>query len=59
MPLDYQLTLFTPTGQLVLQALVSGEHAYPLDVSDLPNGLYFVRLQIGEVPIVRRLVVQH
>jgi hypothetical protein len=58
-PLDYQLTLFTPTGQLMLQASVSGEHAHSLDVSDLPNGLYFVRLQIGEVPIVRRLVVQH
>lgn len=59
LPLDYQLTVFTPTGQAVFQASVSGERSYPIHVSDYPNGLYFVRLQIGDVIIVRRLVVTH
>jgi hypothetical protein len=56
---DYDYTLLTATGQVVLWEQVIGEYDHPLPVSGLPNGLYFLHFQVGEVPFVKRLVVQH
>jgi hypothetical protein len=50
-PTDVTCEIFTRSGayvQTVLQArLPSGSHALPIDVSSLPSGQYFCRLQIG------------
>ncbi len=57
-PFDYTLTIFTATGQLLQQETVIGKYRHPLYISDLPSGLYFVRLQVGDVTILKRLLVQ-
>jgi Secretion system C-terminal sorting domain len=57
-PFDYTMTIFTATGQLLQQETVIGKYRHPLYISDLPNGFYFVRLQIGDVPILKKLVIQ-
>ncbi|MCK5339224.1 MAG: T9SS type A sorting domain-containing protein, partial [Bacteroidales bacterium] len=37
----------------------SGEHELEFDVSDLPGGLYFIRMQSGDSYAISKLVVIH
>jgi hypothetical protein len=50
-PTDVTCEIFTRSGECVQTtqqtALPSGSHTLPLDVSGLPSGQYFCRLQIG------------
>lgn len=43
--------------ELVNQEILTGEHEIQIDVSDLPAGLYFVKMQLGDEIAVRKLVV--
>jgi len=45
--------------RLIDEGQLPGEHEIELDVSDLPAGVYFVKLQVGDDIIVRKLVVSH
>jgi len=56
--IDYELTIYSASGQKLLHESVTNETRHPLDVAGLPNGLYFVRITVGEVTIVQRLLVQ-
>jgi subtilisin-like proprotein convertase family protein len=54
-----QLSLFDARGSLVQQMLMpAGEREEQVDVSQLPKGLYFVRLQFKAQVVTRRLIVQ-
>lgn len=59
-PLDAELQfeLFSVSGQFLLKGSVPAEQARQrLDVSKLPAGAYLLRFQLGEVSVVRKLVV--
>jgi len=45
--------------ELVNQKLVPGEHEIEIDVSGLPDGMYFVRVQAGNSVGVQKLVVNN
>jgi len=45
--------------ELINQELPSGEHEIEIDVSDLPNGLYMIRLQSGNHVEYKKLLVVH
>lgn len=54
-----QLSLFDARGSLVQQQpLAIGVQETSVEVSHLPRGVYFVRLQAGSAVLTRRLVVQ-
>lgn len=58
--LDYELTVFSATGQLLRKEsvlFVQGRN-HKINISDLPNGVYFLRLQFGEVSVLKRLLIQ-
>ncbi len=44
-------------ASLIDGALPPGEHARPVDLAGLPDGLYFVRLRVGEAVATQRLVI--
>ena len=37
----------------------SGEHEFGIDVSDLPDGCYFVKLQTKNSVTFRKLIISH
>ena len=45
--------------ELVSQEVLPGEHEIELDVSNLPDGVYFVRMQTAGSTAVQKLVVAH
>lgn len=55
---DYDYTLVNVAGQTLVKERVIGETKHPLPISDLPNGLYFLKLQVGQVSIMKRMIVQ-
>ena len=57
--LVYDLTLFAPTGQLLLQQSMVNERLHRLPTLNLANGIYFVRLQFGDVSLIKKLVVKN
>lgn len=53
-----QFELFSVSGQFLLEGSIPAEQARQrLDVSKLPAGAYLLRFQLGEVSVVRKLVV--
>ncbi len=55
---DWVIELVNASGQVVLQTRSNGNAYLQLDVSNLPGGFYFVRLQAGTEVITHKLVVQ-
>lgn len=55
----YDFTLFAPTGQLLLHQSVVNERTHRLPTLNLANGIYIVRLQFGDVSLVKKLVVKN
>jgi len=55
--------LYTVSGkkirELINQEIPAGEHEIVIDVSDLPEGVYFVRMQVGRDIAVSKLLVVH
>ncbi len=45
--------------ELVNEMMPAGEHEIEMDVSDLPDGVYFVRVQAGQEVAVKKLLVVH
>ncbi len=45
--------------EIINQVLPAGEHEFDIDVSDLPAGVYFVRVQAGSDVNVAKLLVGH
>lgn len=59
---DVQVTLFDVAGKAALQqhsTLTKDNNRMTLDVSRLPNGIYFVNVRNGEQTHTRKLTVQH
>jgi hypothetical protein len=55
------VTILDPSGKAALtqqQMLTKGENQFSFDVSQLPNGVYFVQVRNGEIAKTRKLVVQ-
>ncbi|MBK8968946.1 MAG: T9SS type A sorting domain-containing protein [Saprospiraceae bacterium] len=55
-------TVFNSMGQLLLagpaEQLPAGDHLRNLDISQLPEGLYWLHLSIGEKALVKKFLVQ-
>ncbi len=55
------LTVFNLLGQAVYQAdlgrLNAGEHRHLFDARDLPSGVYLVRVQVGDLSQMRKMVL--
>jgi hypothetical protein len=54
------ISVINQTGAMVLQktlAVNAGDNLRNLDVSNLPSGMYFIRLQAGSVTQMAKLVV--
>ena len=55
------LRVFNMMGELVKtfisEAQISGEQSMILDLSSLPNGLYLVKLQVGDKTATTRIIV--
>ena len=51
--------LWNISGQLVQEASTKERSQFTLDVSDLPNGLYFVRVETEQGMVTRKVIVQH
>jgi len=49
----------TKIHELVHETQMSGEYEIQLDVKDLPDGLYIVRMQVGEIVQYKKLLVVH
>ncbi|MCB0529504.1 MAG: T9SS type A sorting domain-containing protein [Saprospiraceae bacterium] len=57
---DVTLTVMDPSGKAAIQlhsAINKGNNRLNFDVSDLPNGVYFVQLRNGSLAHTRKLVV--
>ena len=57
---DVAVTILDPAGKAAMQqhrALTKGDNRMTLDVSRLPNGVYFVQVRNGEQSHTRKLVV--
>lgn len=55
---NYKLEIYNAIGQLMLSETVNNESKHPLLVGDFASGVYFVKIQVGEEFIVKRLAVQ-
>ncbi len=59
---DVQVAILDVAGKVTLQqhrTLAKGDNQMTLDVSRLPNGIYFVQVRNGEQLHTRKLTVQH
>lgn len=59
---DVAVTILDPAGKAAIQqhrALTKGDNRITLDVSRLPNGVYFVQVRNGEQLHTRKLVVNN
>ena len=45
--------------EIIRQEVMPGEHEVEIDVSDLPAGVYLVKMQHGKFSEVQKLIVQH
>jgi Secretion system C-terminal sorting domain/Pregnancy-associated plasma protein-A len=58
---NVNVAILDPAGKTALaqqQTLSKGENRFTFDVSNLPNGVYFVQVRNGEFAKTRKLVVQ-
>ncbi len=49
--------LFDITGRRLLAGINLGSKKYPIDLSDFPNGVYFVKIRIGEEAIIKKVIL--
>ncbi len=49
-------TVYNASGALVAQFDIAGKEENPLDVSDWPRGLYFIRLETADDSVVKKFV---
>ncbi len=54
---DLKLEIIDIKGRLMKSKELNG-HENTIDVSDLPEGVYFVKLQVEEAVGVRRIIIQ-
>ncbi|MCX7728865.1 MAG: T9SS type A sorting domain-containing protein [Bacteroidia bacterium] len=47
------------SGKILLQKAFKGETSVTLDISNIPNGLYFVQIHTEQGVVTEKLVVQH
>ncbi|MBP9068965.1 MAG: T9SS type A sorting domain-containing protein [Bacteroidia bacterium] len=58
LPIDYgNVKFFDPLGKLVKSVNLNGKKV--IDVSELPNGLYFVEIQTDSFKSSQKLIIQH
>lgn len=55
---DYKVEIYNAIGQLMLSETVSNENNHPLPIGDFSNGVYFIKIRLGDEFITKRLVVQ-
>ena len=57
------LTVHDVTGKQVMlladETQNAGEHVINMDISELPDGLYIIRLQAGKESAVTKVIVAH
>ena len=54
----YLIELFSPTGQLLWRRAGSIRDGEAIQLGHLPDGLYYVRLRVGQGMAVRKVVVR-
>lgn len=57
-PIDFELKLYTPSGQYIKSINWSDSEGYELTVSDLPAGLYFIVGRINDQLYTQKLIIQ-
>ena len=58
---NVNVSIIDPSGKTALtqqQTLTKGENQFTFDLTNLPNGVYFVQVRNGEIAKTRKLVVQ-
>ena len=54
--ISMEFYLLDLTGKILKSDLLSGSKSYQLNISNLPDGIYFVRLKDGESLVTKRIV---
>jgi hypothetical protein len=54
-----QINIYSQTGSLMMKKQMAGKSVDQLDVSNLPNGIYFLEVSQGASRQARKFVVQH
>ncbi len=55
---QYKIEIYSVLGQLVYQQKQLSSNT-SIDIQNLPNGIYLVRISNGETQVVKRLKVNH
>lgn len=58
---DVNVSILDPSGKTALsqhQSLSKGDNRFTFELSNLPNGVYFVQVRNGEIAHTRKLIVQ-
>ena len=54
-----KIEMFSSTGQKIFSEYISGlKENYQMDISDLPDGIYYLKLLTGEKDLVRKVLIQ-
>jgi len=55
---DTYLSIYSLQGQSVYTAQISGESTVPVDLSNLPKGVYVIRINNGNNSIISKMIIQ-
>jgi hypothetical protein len=51
--------IFDGTGQLVSQTITKGETKFPINISDLKDGIYFLKISNDKNSVSRKIIISH
>jgi len=52
-----KITILTPEGEKVYEQKHNGTHSMDIDVSGLSNGVYLIRLESNDLPVIKKLMI--
>jgi uncharacterized protein (TIGR02145 family) len=52
------ITIYNATGQLVFENKIGTEKIYPINLTDQPNGIYFIRLEGEKNSVIKKVLIQ-
>jgi hypothetical protein len=59
-PAEASVNLLDITGRLIYtKTAIAEDHTYKLDVQDLHNGIYLVKIEDGNLTIIKKVIIRH